>query len=365
MENQKIVIAKKPKQIEYQFDFKSGLKTKAKKFLRSLLIKDYIRWDPWILKDDDVYRLFYLVGPKDTEVFWSTGTIHGAISSDLKQWQELGVILEPDLSSDWESGRMLAGSAYKEDGVYYLFYSAAGEGEPALFYEEIGLATSKDGLQWQRYSPHPRYLFSNLEERDRWYGKYKERFFFWRDPYIIKEPKDGKYYMLISAFLKAGVGSSRGCVGLAVADKMAGPYKILPPIVAPVVTEQVDESEEWPFDEMERPQVIYKDGKYHLFFSCWTNHLNPKWLQKVGKAKLSNSSVYWYISDKITGPFRPVSEKPVVKGSEKTGIYGTNFLPVPNKPEEFITYGWYPRRMILGISPLVRAYWRNNSIQIG
>lgn len=191
METKQLQNTKDQKNLEHQFDFKSGWKDKAKQFLRSLWIGDLIRWDPWILKDGDIYRLFYLVGPKDTEVFWSTGKIHGAISSDLKHWQDLGAILEPDPNISWESGRMLAGSAYKEDGVYYLFYSAAGEGEPALFYEEIGLAISSDGLHWQRYSPEPKYLFSNLNERDRWYGKFKERFFFWRDPYIVKDYQTG------------------------------------------------------------------------------------------------------------------------------------------------------------------------------
>lgn len=364
METKKLVNTREPN-LEYQFDFKSGgWKDKAKKFLRSFWIGDFIRWDPWILKDDDVYRMFYLVGAKDTEVFWSTGQIHGAISSDLRQWQDLGVILQPDPAIAWESGRMLAGCAYKEDGVYYLFYSAAGEGEPALFYEEIGLATSKDGLNWQRYSSHPQNLFFNLEDRDRWYGKFKERFFFWRDPYIIKDPNTSKYYMVISSYLKAGIGISRGCIGLAVADKITGPYEVLPPIAAPVVNEKVDETEKWPFYEMERPQVIYKEGKYNLFFSCWTSHLNPNWVEKLGKTKLTHSSLYWYVSEQITGPFRPVNDKPVVKGSEKTGIYGTNFIPVLNKPEEFIAYGWYPRRMALGVSPQVRVHWNNNSIEI-
>ena len=47
---------------------------------------------------------------------------------------------------------MLAGCAYKEGDVYYLFYSAAGNGDIESWHEGIGLATSTDGLHWQRYS---------------------------------------------------------------------------------------------------------------------------------------------------------------------------------------------------------------------
>lgn len=51
----------------------------------------------------------------------------------------------------WEAGRMLVGCALKENGIYYLFYSAAGPGVEFLN-EGIGLATSTDGRHWLRHS---------------------------------------------------------------------------------------------------------------------------------------------------------------------------------------------------------------------
>jgi len=82
-------------------------------------------WDPWLLKDDDHYRLFYLSGNPDQDPLWKTGWIGGAVSSDLKHWQNQGPVLEPSPEQPWESGRIFAGNCYKEDGHYYLFYSAA------------------------------------------------------------------------------------------------------------------------------------------------------------------------------------------------------------------------------------------------
>ena len=321
---------------------------------------DKFYWDPWILKDGDVYRLFYLVGSTKADPFWKEGKIYGAISTDMKQWKELGIILESDPATAWESGRMLAGSTYKEDGVYYLFYSAAGK-DMAIGYEEIALATSLDGLHWQRSSP-PEQLFSNLEERELWYGNYATNDFYWRDPYIVKDSQSGKYYMFICTYVKeVEVGGFGGCIGLAEADTIAGPYKLLPPIVAPAV----DETKEWPYHHLERAQVIYKNGKYHLFFSCWLYMMNPEWIQKVGKANLTDSSLYYYVSDSITGPYKPSGEKPIVRGSETTGLYGINFFPAPDKPEEFIAYGWYRYLYTIKISPsLFRVYWNNNLIEI-
>ena len=321
-------------------------------------------WDPWILKDGDVYRLFYLVGSKTEYPWFKVAAIHGAISADMRHWKSLGVILEPEPANAWESGRMLAGFAYKEDGVYYLFYSAAGKND--IWDESIGLATSIDGLYWQRYSTQS---FLKPDDRNLWYGKYEKslkngdsfQHFHWRDPYIVKEYKTGKYYMFICAASKERETMKfRGCVGLAVANKITGPYELLPPAAVPVVGGK----NESPYIEMERPQVIYKNGKYHLFFSCWSQNLNPKWVQKVGWEKLTNSSVYWYISDNLAGPFTPVSDKPVVKGSERTGMYGTNFFPVSDKPEKLFAYGWYPRWMATEISPRFRVHWNNDSIRI-
>ena len=52
-------------------------------------------WDPWVLKDGDQYRLFYLSGNPDEDPWWKTGWIGGAVSSDLRQWQHLGPVLPP------------------------------------------------------------------------------------------------------------------------------------------------------------------------------------------------------------------------------------------------------------------------------
>jgi beta-fructofuranosidase len=321
-------------------------------------------WDPWILKDDDIYRLFFLMTPKpDPSVpFWSQGTICGAVSTALVNWKSTGVILEPLPESTWESGRMLAGSTYKENGIYYLFYSASGKGD-LLREEKIGLATSTDGLHWERHSPVP--IFS-VEDWGVWYGAQKdyedeEGHVHWRDPYIVKDEETGKYYMFICAYLKEGFPNKhRACVALAVAEKMAGPYQLLPPAAGPTV----NDLEEWPFLEMERPQVIYRNGKYHLFFSCWPWNINPRWKSKFPPHRIRESSLYWYVSDKITGPFKPAADIPIVKNSELTGLYGTTFLPGPGKSEELMAIGWYHRLHTIHINPGFKVNFSKDSVEI-
>ncbi len=311
-------------------------------------------WDPWILKDDDIYRIFYLKGSATKGPWWSVGKICCATSPDLKQWNDLGVMIEPNPDGLWESARLLAGSTYKENGIYYLFYGAAGGND--IMSEGIGLATSKDGWHWQRRSSP----FLKPDYDNPYYGRY-ETHFQWRDPYIVRDHKDGRYYMFITATNKGGAPSQfRGCVALAVADKLSGPYDLLPPAALPLI----DGTEESIYREMERPQVIWKNDQYHLFFSCWRPWVNPKWVKKVGAEKIASASLYWYVSDQITGPFKPAKEKPVVDGSWNTGLYATNLFPAPDNPEEFIAYGWFYRMNIVEVAPIYRVVWKNNSIKI-
>jgi len=323
--------------------------------LRRLRQGEPMIWDPWILKDGDVYRLFYLKGLEGQTPWWTISEICGAISADLEHWQDLGSILKPDPAKDWESGRVCAGCTYKEDGVYYLFYSAGGKELPYLRNEAIGLATSTDGLHFSRFSSQPLLM---PEDDDIWYGRsHWTGHLHWRDPYIFKD--HDRYYMFICASSRVP-GNYQGCVGLAVADSIAGPYNLLPPAVeAPV------DAGDWPYYHMERPQVIYKGGKYHLFFSCFKMFMNPEWLKKLKHKRVTNSSLYWYIADDIAGPYTPVDEKEyIVIGSEKTGLYGINFLETSSGQEEYIAYGWYHRLHALEVSQTFRAVWKDNCFHL-
>lgn len=317
--------------------------------LRSLNRSDYI-WDPWILPDGELYRMFYLRSPKpDPSVpWWSQGKIYGAISRDFQRWESLGAVLEPDPSLDWASGRMLAGSTYKENGVYYLFYSAAGKGQAALSDEKVALATSIDGIHWQRYSDQP--LISD-RDRSRFYGDYRLHHH-WRDPYLVKDPDTGKYCLFISAFHKASVADHRylACIAIAVADQITGPYELLPAATAPTFADP----QGWSFAEMERPQIIHRHGQYHLFFSCWPWHVNPYWSEKLEGDRITDCSLYWFVSDKLTGPYAPADEIPIVSGSERSGIYGTNFFALN---DDLIAIGWAHRLYVLQITSAFRVAW--------
>lgn len=312
-------------------------------------------WDAIIFKDDNLYRLFYLVGDSQASPFWSVGSLAAAISSDLKIWKYIGVVLQPDPVCKWQSGRILSGSVYKENGVYYLFYSASPP-KPLVFEEGIGLATSKDGISWQYGSeqfviPDTKFYSSSLRDG-------VERHWGWRDPYIFKDPKTKKYYLFITTSFRGEHPTFRGCIGLAVSNNVDGPYEVLPPAAYPVIPG----TNEGIFYEMERPQVIYRDGKYHLFFSAGTSRINPKWIKQVGREQLTESPLYWYVSDNVMGPFVPSSSKPIVKGSENISLYGTSFVEAPSG--QLIACGTNICTFTLEVSERFPVFWESDSIEI-
>lgn len=302
-------------------------------------------WDPWVLKDDDQYRLFYLSGQPDQEPWWKSSSIYGAVSSDLMHWQHQGPVLEPLADQGWESGRIFAGNCYKEQGRYYLFYSAASAQD--FDQETIGLATSTDGVTWQR-QPEP---LLKLPGKELIYGRCdRTNHLHWRDPAIYKDPASGKYYLYFCAFL-TGMGSGTahylGGVGLAVADQIAGPYQLLPPPAGPTA----ETAATWPFYHLERPQILYLEGQFHLFFSCFKEFVNPQWLATSERNAITDSTLYWYIADSITGPFRPIAPVPVVAGSHSTGLYGTQFFLLNSTEErsEMVVLGWFHQTYKLAV----------------
>jgi|GEM_PF-913864 len=320
-------------------------------------------WDPFIFKEKKIYRLFYLTSEITTNYFWINGALASATSSDMETWDYLGIVHHSNPNVKWESGRILAGSVYQENCIYYLFYPASPPGEELLD-EKIGLATSIDGKEWQRrkdflMSPHSDfYTYSHHNFKSNPYEEFKiYKHWQWRDPYIIKEEVSGKYYMFITAASVNGTRDFGGCIACAVANQIDGDYEILPPAALPIL----ENTQESIFYEMERPQIIYRYNKYHLFFSSPIYRINPKWLEIVGKDKITSSSLYWYTSKEITGPFKPATDKPVVENSDKTGLYGINFIEDPNG--NLVAYGWYFNHT-LEVSSRFPVYWDETSVRI-
>lgn len=90
------------------------------------------------------------------------------------------------------------------------------------------------------------------------------------------------------------------------------------------------------FTEMERPQVMHHNGRWHLFFSCWKKLVDASWMRRMLQvtpwidADFTDSAMYHLVAAEPQGPFTPFEKGVIVQGSGATGLYGTTVVPRPD-----------------------------------
>lgn len=188
------------------------------------------------------------------------------------------------------------------------------------------IKTSSKGVDMVGFK-HVKELFS----ADGKYYQTEEQNQYWnfRDPSPFIDPVDGKLYMVFEGnvagdrgshvvgeaelgYVPPGhtdVGGARyqaGCIGLAVAKDLSGDeWEILPPLVTAVGVN----------DQTERPHYIFQDGKYYLFT------ISHKFTYADGLT--GPDGVYGFVSENLTGPYRPMNGSGLVLGNPSSQPYQT------------------------------------------
>lgn len=304
-------------------------------------------WDSWIFADGPLFRLFHLDAEDNAEPAsrHDRAQIRGAVSKDLVHWRDVGPLLGSAPAGAWDDGAIWTGNTYREGDELVLFYTARNQREGQT--QRIGLATSKDGVHFTRGEA------PLLSADPRWYETQEDSPVYraFRDPFVFLDPVSGDYLMYVTAKTKDGDPTFRGCIGLARARTLRGPYEPLPPVLAPGL-----------FAQMEVPQVIQRDGKTFLFFSAAKADLSP---ELAARARQPEAGLFGYVADDPRGPFRPLGETGLIAGSE-LDLYSVKLLDDPERPGEFLAFGWYredtdtPLR--LAIPRTVR--WQGEKIRI-
>ena len=101
---------------------------------------------PTIIKDGDVYRMWY------TDVTEDPWCFRHARSKDGRNWR---VAEDPvlRLDQDWESGRLFYPTVLKADGLYVMWYGSYHG--PGVVKTALGVAVSTDGVRWQKSRHNP------------------------------------------------------------------------------------------------------------------------------------------------------------------------------------------------------------------
>lgn len=311
-------------------------------------------WDSWVLKDEIngeiLYRLYHLDAPDngDPESRHDIAAVRQAISKDLINWKDIGPTFMSGPKGSWDDGPIWTGNVYKKDNGEYLFFYTARNHRDGQF-QRIGLATSEDGVTWER-SDKPLSVPDGT-----WYEtmEISPVYRAWRDPFVIKDEKNGKYLMYITAKTKNGHETYKGCIALAVADNIEGPYEVKPPVLAPGL-----------YAQMEVPQIIQKDGKVYLFFSCQEKDYNPEWAEKTGGPQ---TGLHCFVSDSLYGPFTPINGTGIITGS-KDNLYTVKLIAHPGREGNFLAIGWYMEnkntQKALTLSGPMEVLWEHDRIKI-
>lgn len=310
-------------------------------FNRDLIYGHHGMRDPWLLWDGHVYRLYYLAGLWDEP----SRSIHTAHSTDLITWHYDGTIITaPDATISFGGGttRII-------NNLYHLYYSVRQQTD-AGDRETIALATSPDSLTWeiinrdaialdpQHYAPQH-----------------------WQNPNFFVDPKTNKtYFFLGASAASCGDSDYRGCVAMAVGDRNSTSLTTLPPVLLQLAGKDGSSA----FGRIDRPQITLANHQYYLTFSCPNDRLHPDWRSRLVPRRLSESSMFCYVSDSITGPYRPFPEdEPFVWGSERTRLARSGIF-FDNPHRQLFAYGDYPQSQLLEVSKRFQIGWNGTKIGI-
>jgi levansucrase len=275
-------------------------------------------WDTWLLRDPDGsianvngYRvIFSLTAPSDLlpGKRHDTASIRYFYSTDGRNWTDGGHVFagsEPFGSRQWAGCAM-----YDPDGAggdVSLYYTAAGERDEAeLSYgQRIALATGGtlradgdlviEGPWNHEILLDPDGEYYETEEQSR------EMIYTFRDPWFFRDPTDGETYLLFEANVPVPEGSDlcdgdaeqqgfNGCVGVA-RSPTDDPtrFELRPPLLHGVGVNQ----------ELERPHIVVRDGRYYLFISSHMHTFAPG-LDGV-------DAMYGFVADDFRGDYEPLN----------------------------------------------------------
>ena len=220
-------------------------------------------------------------------------------------WSDLGPVLPDGLSPgsrEWSGSAILS----TDGAAITLYYTVAGfQGEvetsfaQRLFYTCAGLTVQDDAIKLSSWSDPVEFLQPDdlHYSRDMAGGGAVGTIKAFRDPAFFRDPADNQDYILFVGSIARSRSAWNGAVGIA--RQVAGQeWEVLPPLV------EADGLN----NELERPHVIMRDGRYYLFWSTQT-----KVFAADGPA--GPTGLYGMVADRLFGPWRPLNGSGLVFGN--------------------------------------------------
>lgn len=266
-------------------------------------------WDSWPLALEDGRTAvvdgrqywFFLSAP----CFADPGQRHNSARIRLASlgsdgWRDHGDCLPAELSP---GSREWAGSAvlHSDGSAVTLFFTAAGRRGEAHSFEQRLFAASgamgRDGpggwtgcAQLVR-ADGQRYVIA--AEGEGTPGMIKA----FRDPAWLRDPATGQGHLLFTASAGWADHPYNGVIGLATQGADGG-WRLDDPLISAVGVN----------NELERPHVVPRGGRYYLFWSTQRRTFDPS-------GESGPNGLYAMVADALHGPYRPVNGTGLVAGN--------------------------------------------------
>lgn len=224
-------------------------------------------WDCWVADDGDRYHLYYLNAPRDLidpQLRHRNAVIGHATSTDLRRWEDRGIVLRPGNPGDFDATATWTGSVVPIGTGWRMFYTGSVFLDPREHtnIETIGASDADDLMGgWSKDAIDP------MRADPRWYETLPDWSWHeeaWRDPWVFAE--NGLWHMLITARAKlAGEHDDerdRGVVGYATSTDLTT-WTIREPLSAPGAG----------FAHLEVLQAFRFADRHFVLFSCDRAHL--------------------------------------------------------------------------------------------
>jgi levansucrase len=237
-------------------------------------------------------------------------------------WRDLGPALPNGVtpgSRDW-SGSAIVDADHRR---LTLFFTAAGRRyEPTITFEQrlfqIEAMVSETAGDvalgpWSRLqepvrSDGRRYHPANQHDGE--VGKIKA----FRDPAFFRDPADGRDWLLFAGSDGRSPSPFNGVIGAATAaDASWADWHLVDPLI----------SADGLNNELERPHIVMRDGRYYLFWSTQHSVFDP-----AGPS--GPTGLYGMVADRLAGPYRPLNG---------TGLVLSNPADAPNQAYSWLVLG--------------------------
>lgn len=247
------------------------------------------------------------------------------LNPGTREWAGCAVLMDDGLSVSLfytVAGRRDAPFSYEQR--LFEVQGQWGEGGPGAWQEPREIVAA-DGV---------RYVSSRQEIVNPAPGTIKA----FRDPAWFRDPATGEAHIVFTASAAWSTDPHNGLVGMA--TRTPHGWRLDDPLVEAIGTN----------NEMERPCLVWRDGRYYLFWSTQRHTFAPG-------AVAGPNGLYGMVADAITGPWRPINGSGLVAPNPESEPGQTYSWWVTGEGEvwSFIDYWGMEGRTLADHPDLVRT----------